>query len=245
MRDIARENLATASPVSFAEIVRLNGGMPKRASPNFKILSTEGPKSAVTFESEPGLTIPGLLWLPEGAPKGAVVLVSEGGKIAAAKEFDVPALLAAGCACLAIDARGTGELRGLDIRLMTYLGTAPAFALAVDALAAVEAMRRYSTRIAVIGAGLGGAQVPMFTAMMDPSIMYVAGLQGMKSYLEVLDLPEEDKGVNYFAIQPRANAGAPLEALKALVKCPADWSAQGEKDPDLIGHLKTAIAAHK
>jgi hypothetical protein len=106
-------------------------------------------------------------------------------------------------------------------------------------------MRRYSTRIAVIGAGLGGAQVPMFTAMMDPSIVYVAGLQGMKSYLEVLDLPEEDKGVNYFAIQPRANAGAPLEALKALVKCPADWSAQGEKDPDLIGHLKTAIAAHK
>jgi hypothetical protein len=173
------------------------------------------------------------------------VLVSEGGKIAAAKEFNVPALLAAGCACLAIDARGTGELQGLDIRLMTYLGTAPAFAMAVDAVAAVEAMRSYSPKIAVLGAGLGGAQVPMFTALMDPSIAYVAGLQGMKSHLEVLDLPEEDKGVNYFAIQPRANSGAPLEALKALVKCPADWSAQGERDPDLMSHLTIALATHK
>jgi len=245
MRDIARENLAAASPVSFAEVVRLNGGIPKRVSLNFKVISTEGRKSAVTFQSEAGLTIPGLLWLPEGTPKGAVVLVSEGGKIAAAKEFDVPALLTAGCACLAIDTRGTGELQGLDIRLMTYLGTAPAFAMAIDAVAAVEAMRKYSQKVAVMGAGLGGAQVPMFTALMDPSIAYVAGLQGIKSYSEVLDLPEEDKGVNYFTIQPRANFSGPLEALKALVKCPADWTAHGEKDPDLVGPLTTALATHK
>jgi dienelactone hydrolase len=245
MRDIARETLAAAKPVSFAEIVHLNGGMPKRAALNFKVISNEGHKSAVTFQSEPGLTIPGLLWLPEGTPKGAVVLVSEGGKIAAAKGFDVPALLAAGYACLAVDARGTGELDGLDIRLMTYLGTAPAFAMAVDAVAAVEAMRKYSPKVAVMGTGLGGAQVAMFAALMDPSISYVAGLQGMRSFSEVLDLPEEDRGVNYFAIQPRANFGAPLEALKALVKCPADWSAQGERDPDLVTHLTTALAAHK
>ena len=141
--------------------------MPRRAPLNFKTVSTEGRKLAVTFESEPGLTVPGVVWLPDGAPKGAVVLVSEGGKIAAAKEFNVPALVAAGYACLAIDARGTGELEGLDIRLMTYLGTAPAFAMAVDAAAAVEAMRRYSSKIAVLGAGLGGAQVPMFAALME------------------------------------------------------------------------------
>ncbi len=245
MRDIARENLAMASPVSFADVVRLNGGMPKRAPLNFKVLSTEGPKSAVTFESEPGLTIPGLLWLPEGPSKGAVVLVSEGGKIAAKKEFNVPALVSAGYACLAIDARGTGELQDLDIRLMTYLGTAPAFAMAVDAVAAVEAMRRHLPKIAVVGAGLGGAQVPMFTALMDSSVAYVAGLQGMKSYSEVLNLPEEDKDVNYFAIQPRGNYGAPLEALKALVKCPADWSARGEQDPDLVAHLATAFTSQK
>ena len=245
MRDIARENLTKASPVSFAEVVRLNGGMPKRATVNFKVVAKEGAKSVVTFESEPGLTVPGILWLPEGPPKGAAVLVSEGGKMAAAKEYNVPALVSAGYACLAIDVRGTGELEGLDIRLMTYLGTAPAFAMAVDAVAAVEVMRRYSPKIAVIGRGMGGAQVPMFTALMDPSVAYVAGLQGMRSYSEVLDLPKEDKGVNYFAIQPRASYGAPLEALKAMVKCPADWSARGEQDPDLARHLATVFASQK
>ena len=103
MRDIARENLAASKPASFDDFVRLNGGLPKRVPLNFKVLATTGSKSAVTFQSEPGLTIPGLLWQPPGAPKGAVVLVSENGKIAAEKEFGIPALLASGYACLAID----------------------------------------------------------------------------------------------------------------------------------------------
>jgi alpha-beta hydrolase superfamily lysophospholipase len=80
--------------------------------------------------------------------------------------------LAAGYACLAIDARGTGELQGLDIRLMTYLGTAPAFAMAVDAVAAVEAMHKYSAKVAVVGSGLGGAQVSVFAVLMDLSVTW-------------------------------------------------------------------------
>jgi len=161
-----------------------------------------------------------------------VVLVSESGKVAAEKEFEVPALVAAGYVCLAIDARGTGELQGLDIRLMTYLGTAPAFAMAVDTIAAAQAVRQYSPRVAVVGSGLGGAQAVLFAALMDPSITYVAGLQGMKSYQEVLSFPTEDKGVNYLALYPRANYGPSLDALKAMVKCQADWSAHGEPTPD-------------
>jgi dienelactone hydrolase len=237
MREIARDNLASSQSSSFEDLVRLNGGMPKRAPLVFKVLTTTGLKSAVTFQSEPGLTIPGLLWQPQGTPKGAVVLVSENGKIAAEKEFDIPALVAAGYACLAIDARGTGELKGLDIRLMTYLGTAPAFAMAVDAVAASEAMERYSPSVAVIGSGVGGAQVPMFAALLKPSLAFVAGLQGMKSYDEVLDFPKEDQGVNYLAIQPRANDGPTLQALRAMVKCPADWSMLGDTDPDWKSHL--------
>ena len=187
------------------------------------------------------MTIPGLLWLPKGAPKAALVLVSEEGKIAAAKEFDIVSLTAAGCACLAIDARGTGELRGLDIRLMTYLGTAPAFAMAVDATAAVEAMRQYSSKVGVIGSGPGGAMVPLFAALMDPSIAYVAGLRGLKSFADVLDFPEEDRGVDYLGIAPRANYGPSLDALKAMVKCPADWSARDEKTPDWQAKFTAAV----
>jgi hypothetical protein len=237
MRDVARETLAAASASTFEDVVRLNGGMPARAPLDFQVLSTENDKSDVTFQSESGLTIPGLLWLPKGTAKAALVLVSEHGKIAAAQEFDVPSLVNAGVACLAIDARGTGELKGLDIRLMTYLGTAPAFAMAVDATAAVEAMRKYASKVAVVGSGPGGALVPVYAALMDPSISYVAGQQGLKSFQDVLDFPEEDKGVDYFGIQPRANCGPTLDALKALIKCPSDWGTKGGTNPDLKARL--------
>jgi hypothetical protein len=120
---------------------------------------------------------------------------------------------------------------------MTYLGTAPAFAMAVDTVAAAEVMDQYSPTVAVIGSGLCGAQVPMFAALLKPSIAYVAGLQGMKSYDEVLDFPKEDQDVNYMAIQPRANYGPTLQALRAMVKCPADWSTRGSSDPDWKSHL--------
>ena len=232
MRDIARENLKSSRSGSFADVVRLNGGMPARAPLDFKVVYTEGSKAAITFQSEAGLTIPGLLWRPQGTPKGAVVLVSEQGKIAAQRDYDVPALVAAGYVCLAIDARGTGELPGLDIRLMTYLGTAPAFAMAVDTVAAVQVVRQYSQKVAVVGSGLGGAQVALFVALMDPDITYVAGLRGMKSFEEVLSFPTQDRGVNYLALYPRANFGPSLDTLKALVKCQADWSTPGDPPPD-------------
>ena len=233
MRDIAKENLGAAKSGDWKAVVKLNGGIPATAPLNFRVVPEEGGKSAVTFQSEKGLTIPGLLWLPQGTPKAAVVLVSENGKIGAEKEFDIPSLVSAGYACLAIDARGTGELQGLDIRLMTYLGTAPAFAMAVDTVAAVKAMKRYASKVAVLGMGLGGAQVPMYAALMDPSIAYVAGLQGIGSFMDELSFPLADEGVNYFAITPRANYGASLDVLKAMVKCPADWSVSGAKDPDV------------
>src|SRR5208282_2271211 len=46
MRDIARQNLAAAQPATFEDLVRLNGGLPKRAPLDFKILSSAGGKSA-------------------------------------------------------------------------------------------------------------------------------------------------------------------------------------------------------
>ena len=109
--------------------------------------------------------------------------------------------------------------------------------MAVDVDAAAEAMERYSSNVAVIGSGLGGAQVPLLAALLKPSILYAAGLQGMKSYEEVLDFPKEDHGVNYLAIQPRAKYAPTLESLRAMVKCQADWSQRGGNDPDWKSRL--------
>jgi cephalosporin-C deacetylase-like acetyl esterase len=230
MRDIARENLAHVADASFADVVALNGGLPKRAPLSLKLLPSIGDHQAVTFQSEAGLTIPGLLWKPKGTPKAGVVLVSENGKIAAEKEFDVLSLVKAGYAVLAIDVRGVGELTGLDLRLMIYLGTSCAFAMATDACAAVDALRAITPKVAVVGSGSAGSQVAMFAGLMDPTISGVAGLQGMKSYVECLNLPLAQYNMDGFMLQPRANNGATLDHLRSLVKCKKVWSFTGDKD---------------
>jgi hypothetical protein len=62
----------------------------------------------VSFNSEDGQRIPGLLWLPDGLarPAPTVLIVDERGKAAVAESGLVPPLLAAGHAVFAIDLRG-------------------------------------------------------------------------------------------------------------------------------------------
>jgi len=68
----------------------------------------------VSFVSEDGQNIPGLLWLPAhpGAPTRTVIIADAGGKAAAAESGLVQPLLGAGIAVLAVDLRGRGETLG-------------------------------------------------------------------------------------------------------------------------------------
>ena len=63
----------------------------------------------LTYESESGITIPSLLFVPEGGDdkKAAVVIVSGDGKKASAPEAE--RLVKSGMVVLSIDARGFGE----------------------------------------------------------------------------------------------------------------------------------------
>jgi cephalosporin-C deacetylase-like acetyl esterase len=65
----------------------------------------------ISFVSEDGQSIPGLLWLPEhtGAPARTVIIADARGKAAAAESGLVPPLLRTGIAILAVDLRGRGE----------------------------------------------------------------------------------------------------------------------------------------
>ncbi len=64
----------------------------------------------LVYESEPGISIPALLWLPEGSGRRpAAVYVHPRGKAEA--RADVEPLVKAGLIVLAIDARGWGETR--------------------------------------------------------------------------------------------------------------------------------------
>jgi cephalosporin-C deacetylase-like acetyl esterase len=68
----------------------------------------------LTFESAPGIVIPALLFLPEGAPgkRTPILYLHEGGKAdEAAPGGEIEELARAGASVLAIDLRGMGETR--------------------------------------------------------------------------------------------------------------------------------------
>ncbi len=72
-----------------------------------------GVMEKISFLSEDGQYIPGLLWLPEGAPPArTIILVSGKGKGAIAESGLVQPLLESGFAVLAVDLRGRGETLG-------------------------------------------------------------------------------------------------------------------------------------
>ncbi|MCC6427145.1 MAG: prolyl oligopeptidase family serine peptidase [Phycisphaerales bacterium] len=235
MREIAAERLKVATVRTFEEVLELNGGLPGPSELKATLLPqplADARRRGITLESEPGMTIPGLLLLPEGQPRAVVVLTSEDGKLAAAHQFDADALLASGIACLCIDVRGVGELAGMDVRLMSYLGTSPALAMGWDAARAAQAIRELSgqlalpldIRIGIAGRGAVGSQVAMFAALINPAgVSFIAGLDGMKSYSDCFT-----SSAPMLAIHFRADRSAPLEHLRGLVKQPAVWGFAGE-----------------
>jgi dienelactone hydrolase len=269
MRDVARAKLLAARPAApdrsaWYAFVELNGGYPGLRggsdmlvgeevqtlfSPSFQVLANAALPAYVelgTIETEPGLRIPGILRIPtHGKVRAGLVLVSERGKLAAEREFDVPRLLELGYACLSIDARGTGELAGLDPRLMTYLGTSDAFAMGWDAACASRVLRGHASKIAVIGSGPVASQAALIAGLMleqgprsgrgslfaSVDSVLVVGLEALRSFDECFE-PE----VPVAAIQPRADLAPSLESLRALSHR-ALWQFRGEPPLDLAEEL--------
>lgn len=228
MRDVARANAARAGNATWGEVVALNGGLPERTPVELLFLPPIPGESglAVTFESEPGLTIPGIYWGPE-RPKVALVLVSEHGKHAAREEFEVDRLVAAGYACLAIDVRGFGELPGLDPKLMSYLGIADSFAMGFDAARAAEALIPRAPLVAIWGKGPCGSLVALYGGLIERRAAIV-GTEALASWDELFD-----DSVPTYALQPRVGYGASLARLLELAGGNVlEWRVRGESaDP--------------
>ncbi|MBI2680522.1 MAG: acetylxylan esterase [Candidatus Solibacter usitatus] len=96
----------TAPPEAQPQYLAPHGGA-KTAVPG-------GSLEKISFVSEDGQHIPGLLWLPSpgAAPFPAVLIADERGKQAVAESDLVLPLLAAGFGVLAVDVRGRGETLG-------------------------------------------------------------------------------------------------------------------------------------
>ncbi len=232
MTEIAREAFAKSSPAAkggFADFVRLNGGMPA-AAPGADVKEVAGAEGRrrVTFVSEKGLTLPAVVYPAEGAPKAVAVLMSDQGKAGAAEEFAVERLRKAGVLCIALDPRGLGETRGLELRFTTYLGQSPAFGMGFDATRAVEALAPAGLKAAVVGRGASAGQAALFAALMAPERFgYVAGLDTLERFEHAF----EDFVPN-MAIQPRANYAPPLARLRSQAKATAVWSFLGRAVPE-------------
>src|SRR5262249_7171643 len=177
----------------------------------------------VTFESEKGLTIPGLLWLPAKAPRGGVVLVHEDGKTAAEKRLQVAKLVDGGFACLAIDPRGFGELAHLDLRLQIYLNQSPAFAAALDVSRAVELLAPLAGGVGVVAEGPAASLAALDTALIQPKLAFAAGRESLKEFGDAFD-----ESVSLLALQPMADHAPKLSALRAKLELPSEWSFRGD-----------------
>ena len=141
------------------------------ASPiNYKETGS-GSQPVVTFESEPGLTTPGILVMPKGALKGVRIYLSDAGKA----DDIVKSAADDGFAHLYIDALGTGELAGIELRFPIYAGRSVAFTAGGQAVRAAEAMPKLSRHIELIGTGPMSSQAVMFAGLLDPSFDHVTG----------------------------------------------------------------------
>jgi hypothetical protein len=189
-------------------------------------------KVRYTFVSERGLTIPAIVWPARGQAKAFVVLVSENGKVGAPGEFKVDELRNAGITCVAIDPRGLGELKEMDLRLSTYLGRSPAFMMGWDIARAIGAFATGPAKVALVGRGPTAGQAALMAALFEPRVGFVAGLGTLEKFSDAFrdDVP-------LLSIQPRANYAFALHGLRGLVKGEAVWSFLGQNEPDWAAAL--------
>ncbi|MBM3311123.1 MAG: hypothetical protein FJY80_06420, partial [Candidatus Aminicenantes bacterium] len=232
MRDIARAMFDRPAEGGVEDYIRLNGGLPAAVPAEVMRLDEAEGNRRLTFVSEAGLNVPALFRPAKGEAKAYIVLISENGKVAAAEEFGMDKLLQNGLSDLALDPRGLGELKGMDLRLATYLGQAPAFGMGWDVARAVSALAPAGAKVAVVGRGPAAGQAALAAALLEPRVGFVAGLATLKEFSDAFrdDVP-------LIAIQPRANYAPPLSRLRGLVKAEAVWSFLGEPEPDWASAL--------
>jgi cephalosporin-C deacetylase-like acetyl esterase len=240
MREIARANIERAGDASWDEVVALNGGLPERVPLDVQLQPPQPEEhcTPLSFVSEKGLRIPGLLYEPQTL-KAGLVLVSEHGKLAARDEFPIDRLVADGFACLAIDVRGFGELPGLDPKLMSYLGIADSFAMGWDAARAVEVLQsRYQQphKIGVIGQGPCAALVALYAGLMNSGVASVMGFDAIGSWSELLD-----DSVPAYTVQPRVMYGASVEQLRKLAAVPVEWHLRAQPVPDPAAVIRARL----
>lgn len=213
-----------------------------------------GEVAGVTLDAGEGILIPGLLHEAAGAKRGGVVVLSEHGRMAAAAAVGAARLAAAGFDVLAIDPRGAGELAGIDLRLLSYLGRSASALMAVDAVNAAVTLRERSRSrdgeavtgsshqappypVAIVGIGPAASLAALMAAEADASVARVVGIEALRSWIDAF---RDD--VSLLAIQPSADRARPLEDLRDALGARGVWRFIDEPDlADVPAFVETAL----
>ncbi|MCI0540357.1 MAG: acetylxylan esterase [Verrucomicrobiales bacterium] len=157
-----------------------------------------GSLEKISFASEDGQRIPGLLWLPGPAttPAQTIVIVDDRGKSAVAESGLVQPLMESGFAVLSVDVRGRGETLGrygprydTNFRLVanqTLFGQPLAGRRAFDLTRALDclSLRKEMRTNAVTVVGIGDDVLPvLLAAATDPRIQQVAVARYVHSFV--------------------------------------------------------------
>ena len=152
----------------------------------------------IAFQSEAGITIPGLLVIPEewNRPVPFIIYVGEWGKMQGIHSGMIEGLVRAGYGVLAIDVRGVGETATSDFEAATnsLMMDRPLFGQRVlDVVRAVDFVweRCYIApqidkgRLVIVGEGVGGLW-GLYAAAMDGRVAAVAARNTLYSYSALL-----------------------------------------------------------
>lgn len=153
----------------------------------------------ITFQSEEGITIPGLFIMPEEwkCPVPFVIYAGEWGKIQGIQSGMIEELVRAGYGVLAIDVRGVGETATTDFEAATNLlmMDRPLFGQRVlDVIRTIDFIweRCYIApqidkgRLVVAGEGVGGLWA-LYAAALDRRVAAVAAQNTLYSYTGLLE----------------------------------------------------------
>ena len=223
MRDLTLEYLEagrkTEKKITAATVAAVNGG-PAPAGDVGWAEKGEGNKRTVTFQGEPGLTTPGVLFLPRGTVRGVRIYVSDDGK-ATDVERTPPE---DGYACLYLDLLGTGELGRIELRYPVYLGRSVPFIGSSQIRRAASALRSRSANVEVVARGPLATLAATYAALFEPSLT-IRCTDALREWSDYLG-----EGVPPAAVQPRAHLLGSLEELRKQVRN-GQWTYRGKAEP--------------
>jgi cephalosporin-C deacetylase-like acetyl esterase len=152
----------------------------------------------ITFQSEEGITIPGLFFMPEiwNRPAPFVIYAGEWGKMQGIRSGLIEELVKAGYGVLAIDVRGVGETATSDFEAATnslMMGRSLFGQRVLDVIRAVDFIweRCYIApqidkgRLVIVGEGVGGL-LGLYAAALDGRVAAVAAQDVPYSYVALL-----------------------------------------------------------